>query len=92
MKKLKLELDQLEVSSFAAEDKTEQGGTVNGMQVTYEYFGCDTGYRQCRPSYNPTQCLDCTQAEGCYPSMYCTGSGCVVTADAGCMTANNAPC
>ncbi|HEX6036909.1 hypothetical protein [Longimicrobium sp.] len=86
MKKLRLEPDQLEVVSFAAQGEAEGTGTVNSLQLGYY---TDT---TCRPSYNVTQCLHCTQAEGCYPSMYCTGDGCVVTADAGCITANNAPC
>jgi hypothetical protein len=82
MKKLKLSLDQLAVTSFAAQEGNDARGTVDGL----------TGYAACRPSYYVTQCLHCTEAEGCYPSMYCSGNGCVVTADLGCLTANNAPC
>lgn len=77
MKKLKLELDQLEVTSFQAQDQQEEVGTVNGL----------SGYVACRPSYNATQCL-CTHEDGCYPSLYCSGDGCVITYQEGCMTDN----
>jgi hypothetical protein len=55
MKKLKLTLDDLEVTSFAARDEPKGTGTVNGMQETgftclcSDAFGCQqtiycTGY------------------------------------------------
>lgn len=41
MKKLKLTLDDLQVSSFTAEDKPGKPGTVNGMQITgFTYCYC----------------------------------------------------
>lgn len=77
MKKLKLSVDDLEVTSFAAEKET---GAVYANQVTYV-------------SRCATQCLDCTEAEGCYPSLYCTGpQGCVATYREGCVTDNYAAC
>jgi hypothetical protein len=71
MKKLKLALDALEVSSFAAEGRPEAKATVVAMDaaVTLAYT-CSCNY----------------------PSMYCTGTGCVQTADYTCMTASNSPC
>jgi hypothetical protein len=87
MKKLKLTLDDLTVTSFAAED---EAGAVHGMQMSQ--YPCESGKRWCEPSYIETQCLLCTEAEGCYGSMYCTGYGCVLTADPGCVTDNNSPC
>ncbi|MBB4637621.1 hypothetical protein [Longimicrobium terrae] len=88
MKKLKLELDQLEVSSFTAQDEEKASGTVNGM-ATYYPDGC-------RPSYYKTECL-CTGAEGCYPSLYCSQGGVgpgepYGTCYAGCMTNANGEC
>jgi len=73
MKKLRLELAELEVSSFAAENA---GGGVNSMEMAVtQLYGC--GH---------------TAEAGCYPSKYCTGTGCVQTADYTCMTASNSPC
>lgn len=41
MKKLKLELDQLEVTSFTAQNGREGTGTVNGFQITgFTYCYC----------------------------------------------------
>jgi hypothetical protein len=74
MKKLRLSLDALEVSSFAAEGRTGTAATVVAMEATV---------------LNTCQC---TVQAGCYPSMYCTGTGCVQTADYTCMPASNSPC
>ncbi|HEX8431170.1 MAG TPA: hypothetical protein VF625_07775 [Longimicrobium sp.] len=79
MKKLKLELGDLEVTSFAAQDQEERGGTVNAMQ-----------------SYYATECL-CTNAEGCYPSLYCSQGGVgpgepYGTCYPGCMTNERGEC
>lgn len=81
MKKLRLTPDELHVTSFAAADKPRGAGTVHGM----------TGYSYCQPSAEETQCL-CTFEEGCYPSLYCSGAGCVITVQAGCMTNNHSHC
>jgi hypothetical protein len=78
MKKLTLKLDELEVTSFTAQETQEEVGTVHGL----------SGYVDCQPSYNPTQCLGCTREDGCYPSLYCSGGGCVITYQEGCMTDN----
>lgn len=94
MKKLTLKLDDLEVTSFAAQDKQEQGGTVNGLQISREWYV--TGCLQCNQSQVQTQCgLNCTQADGCYPSYYCSDIGPGMpnnTCAAGCMTDNYAAC
>lgn len=94
MKKLKLELDDLEVTSFIAQDKQEQAGTVDGLQISRNYAA--TGCMQCNQSQIETQCgLNCTNADGCYPSYYCSdigpgmpnnscGDGCMTDAYAAC--------
>lgn len=94
MKKLKLELDQLEVTSFVAQDGRENTGTVNGLQISNYQFG--SGCAHCANSFVETQCgLNCTQAQGCYPSFYCSdigpgmpnnscGVGCMTNAEAAC--------
>jgi hypothetical protein len=68
MKKLKLDLDRLDVTSFTAE---KQSGSVHSMAITANT--CQTG-------------------SGCYPSMYCSGPGCVNTYYDGCMTDNVYAC
>jgi hypothetical protein len=75
MKKLKLRLGDLDVTSFAAEKET---GAVHANEAV---------------SSPATQCL-CTEREGCYPSLYCTGlpGGCAVTYQEGCMTDNYSYC
>jgi hypothetical protein len=94
MKKLKLKLDDLEVTSFAAQEKQDQAGTVNGLQISREWYA--TGCMQCNQSAVQTQCgLNCTQAEGCYPSYYCSDIGPGMpnnTCGEGCMTDNYAAC
>lgn len=94
MKKLKLTLADLEVSSFAAQDKQDETGTVDGLQISQEYYA--TGCMHCSPTYVETQCgFNCTQADGCYPSYYCSdigpgmpnascGDGCMTDAYAAC--------
>jgi hypothetical protein len=88
MKKLKLELEDLEVSSFTAEEAVHRRG-VHGRDSRYTDF-CGTG-TGCEPATEYTKCL-CTNAEGCYPSKYCSGGGCVITYQEGCMTDNYAAC
>jgi hypothetical protein len=39
-------------------------------------------------SGEPTQNSLCTREAGCYPSKYCSGGGCVITYEEGCMTYN----
>jgi hypothetical protein len=47
--KLKLKLEDLEISTFAAEDGRHGPGTVNGMQISaYYYF--ESGCQYCAPS------------------------------------------
>jgi hypothetical protein len=93
MKKLTLKLDDLEVTSFAAQDEREGAGTVKGMEFSMgnPWSGC----YEC-PSYIQTQCgWDCTQVDGCYPSYYCSdiGPGMPNASCApGCMTDNYANC
>jgi hypothetical protein len=86
MKKLKLKLDDLEVSTFAAEEARGRTGTVHGLH-THDF--------QC-PSFVETQCqLHCTRVEGCYPSYYCSYIGPGMPNNScgdGCMTDNNANC
>ncbi len=78
MKKLTLKLDDLQVSSFAADDKQEARGTVNGNQVT--------GFTFC-------YCTDYPHA-GCYPTDNCSlqpgqpNNTCYE----GCMTNRNGDC
>ena len=76
MRKLKLNLDQLEVTSFAAEEKEEAPGTVYANQLT----GLCTQYPIC------------TQGEGCYPSFYCSQDVPELTCAMGCMTNENGYC
>ncbi len=94
MKKLTLRLDDLEVSSFAVQDKQDQTGTVDGLQVSREYYM--TGCAYCNQSYVETQCgLNCTDADGCYPSYYCSDIGPGMPNNScaeGCMTDNYANC
>ena len=74
MKKLKLELDDLEVTSFVAQAEREGTCTINGLQISQYNFG--SGCQHCAESFVETQCgLDCTQADGCYPSYYCSDIG-----------------
>lgn len=92
MKKLKLELDQLEVTSFAADEARPATGTVNGLQSYY----ATCAINGCPPSYFETECL-CTAAEGCYPSLYCSQGGVgpgqpYGTCYVGCMTNQNGEC
>lgn len=94
MRKLKLEFDDLKVTSFAAEEERAEMGTVNGLQVSNFHFG--SGCAHCAHSFVETQCgLNCTQADGCYPSFYCSdigpgmpnnscGDGCMTNAEANC--------
>ena len=65
MKKLKLDLENLDVVSFTA---AEPRGEVHSMAATLA--------------------ASCS----CYPSQFCTGPGCVVTAADGCMTADGNAC
>ena len=95
MKKLKLKLEDLEVSTFAAEDGRHGPGTVNGMQISaYYYF--QSGCQYCAPSYVETQCGgNCTNVEGCYDSYYCSDIGPGMPNNScgdGCMTDNYAAC
>jgi hypothetical protein len=76
MKKLKLRLEDLAVRTFAAEDRA---GDVHGMQVGYTHI---VGMYSCA----------CTAQVGCYPSKYCSGPGCVITYQDGCMTDNQYAC
>ncbi len=73
MKKLALKLDDLEVTSVVAQEDVAGRGTVNGQQIsTNHWSGCD----YCGPSRPETQCgPNCTQADGCYPSYYCSDVG-----------------
>lgn len=93
MKKLKLELDDLEVTSFAAQDERAGAGTVKGLDYSIDnpWSGC----YEC-PSYIETQCgYDCTNVEGCYPSYYCSDIGPGMPNNScgeGCMTDANAAC
>jgi hypothetical protein len=78
MKKLKLELADLQVTSFTAHEKQVQRGTVNGNQIT--------GFTVC-------YCTDYPQAE-CYPTNLCSlqpgqpNNTCYE----GCMTNQNGAC
>jgi hypothetical protein len=65
MKKLKLDLENLDVVSFTA-----------------------AGPRGAVHSAAATLAASCS----CYPSQYCTGPGCVVTAYDGCMTGGGYAC
>ena len=81
MKKLKLKLDDLEVSSFAAD---AESGAVHGMDAIETPLFCGaSGYASCD---------HCTLEVGCYQSKWCSGPGCVQTAADGCMTDDNSPC
>jgi hypothetical protein len=78
VKKLKLEVEDLAVTSFAAEEERGGTGTVDGMQSGW---AC------------PTNLRPCTQAEGCYPSLYCTQDGPQqLTCAPDCMTNANGYC
>jgi hypothetical protein len=65
MKKLKLDLDALDVTSFTAAGPR---GAVHSMAAT--------------------AAASCS----CYPSMYCSGPGCVMTVYDTCMTNNGSAC
>lgn len=94
MKKLKLKLDDLEVTSFAAQEEHGGAGTVDGMQISRDWNA--TGCMQCNPSYVETQCgFNCTQVDGCYESYYCSDIGPGMPNNScgdGCMTDNYAAC
>ncbi|HEX9937417.1 MAG TPA: hypothetical protein VGB15_09845 [Longimicrobium sp.] len=76
MKKLRLKLDDLEITSFAVHEKEEAPGTVYAHQFT----------TVC------TQRPICTEAEGCYPSLYCSQDSPELTCAMGCMTNENGYC
>lgn len=81
MKKLKLE--DLEVTSFAAENLREDTGTVNGLQSGYATY--------CNRSCYETECF-CTREAGCYPSLYCSQGYPELTCAMDCMTNANGYC
>jgi hypothetical protein len=93
MKKLKLKLDDLEVTSFAAQDEQTGTGTVNGLQL---FSGGPTCVEYgCPPSYNRTECAAQCTLGGCYPSQYCSYIGPGMpnnTCYEGCVTDNYAAC
>jgi hypothetical protein len=94
MKKLALKLDDLEVTSFVAQEDVAGRGTVDGLQISRDWNA--TGCMRCNQSEIETQCgLNCTQADGCYPSYYCSDIGPGMpnnTCAEGCMTDNYAAC
>ena len=66
MKKLRIELDQLQVESFATAETPEEGGTVRGR-------GLDTFPGDCPPTGD----FYCTLGEGCTAPYYtCGGWNC----------------
>lgn len=80
MKKLKLKLDDVKVTSFEAGSVE---GSIHGMEgVRTPMFCGASGYLTC----------ECSAEPGCYPSKWCTGPGCVATANQPCETADNSPC
>lgn len=86
MKKLKLE--DLEVSSFTTQGNQDELGTVFGRQMTELQSACG-----CDVSQVATNCdWHCTLAVGCYPSLYCSGAGLIITCRDGCMTNGNGAC
>jgi hypothetical protein len=91
MKKLKLEVDDLEVTSFAAQDEQEGTGTVNGLQSNLQTCVSNG----CGPSYDRTQCAEYCTLAGCYPSQYCSDIGPGMpnnTCYEGCVTDNYLTC
>jgi hypothetical protein len=76
MKKLKLTLDDLRVSSFTAQDSTDQAGTVNGLQITGFTFCYCTNHGDCQQS------IYCSNVPG-GPNNTCYD---------GCMTNQNGAC
>ncbi|HET6231143.1 MAG TPA: hypothetical protein VFE05_13800 [Longimicrobiaceae bacterium] len=58
MKKLKLDLDQVQVSSFAAEAPELGRGTVNGLSGTYDstIFACGESHGLSCDSCFPQRC------------------------------------
>lgn len=76
MNKLRLKLDDLEITSFAVQEIEEAPGTVYGNQL----------------STICTQPPICTQAEGCYRSLYCSQGSPELTCAIGCMTNENGYC
>ncbi|HVH14002.1 MAG TPA: hypothetical protein VM759_13160 [Longimicrobium sp.] len=93
MKKLKLNVDDLSVTSFVAREDGDGRGTVNGAQISWYMF---SGCAHCAESFVETQCgLNCTQADGCYPSYYCSDIGPGMPNNScgdGCMTNANGAC
>ncbi|HEY0018326.1 MAG TPA: hypothetical protein VGC13_18620 [Longimicrobium sp.] len=77
MKKLRLKLADLEITSFTAQEKEAPGSTVYANQLTTI---CSTQYPIC------------TQADGCYPSLYCSQDSPELTCAMGCMTNENGYC
>lgn len=72
MNKVKLQLDDLQVESFAVQADVTEPGTVHGRQVADEesrvHSACYTWCINCE-SLQATNCpLDRTCAESCYPS------------------------
>jgi hypothetical protein len=92
MKKLKLNIGDLDVASFTARDEEAGTGTVNAMNSYY----ATCVINGCPYSYYETEC-ECTDAAGCYPSLYCSQGGVgpgqpYGTCYAGCMTNENGQC
>lgn len=92
MKKLRLNLEDVTVTSFVTDSEAEQRGTVYGHDSYETRFGCMTWEAECNnePSAE-TRCL-CTDAEGCYPSAYCSGGYPNFTCVENCMTNENGAC
>jgi len=91
MKKLKLKVEDLSVTSFAAEQETSGRRTIFGM-ATIGFTLCCGGTGD--PPSEHTRCL-CTGDPGCYPSLYCSGAGPGEpnqTCYEGCMTNENGAC
>jgi hypothetical protein len=87
LKKLKLTVDDLEVSSFTAQDGSGQAGTVNGLQITGS-FNCNTNPPRTGGQFT---CV-CTVEVDCYQSRYCSGPGCLQTYWETCETSNEYQC
>ena len=80
MKKLKLNLDDLKVESFATTSEATglPKGTVRGYDPCTEQISCDDvtcGSITCAPGPGPGTCLAPTSADSCSP----TGEGCAET-------------
>ena len=69
MKKLRLDLHQLEVESFDLPDARSSGGTVRGQEASFGTEPCDySRYYECVDSYDAPCWWTGDPVQDCYPA------------------------